>query len=441
MKIDRILPGYAAIDIGQEAIFIACHGNEGAKEFGTFSADFEAAAIYLREHGITQVAMEATGVYWIPLHDLLEQRGFRVTMFNGATARNMPGRKSDVADCQWHAMLHSFGLLGPGYVPPEEIRQLRCIYRLREDHIGLGAMHIQHMQKALDFMNVRLHVVISQLHGVSGLRVIRAILGGERRPEALCELCDRQILKAKRAEVLKSLQGTWQDHHLFALRLALEGYEFCQAQAAACDRKIQQLLEKINQGQPPIEPPPGAKRARHNAPQIENLHSHLLTMTQGRDATVLPGITPLGFMKLLGETGRDLARHWPTDKHFSSWLGLAPNKHQSGRRQKRVPRKKTVAGQIFREAVLSLTKSKYLALGAAYRRLKQRKGAPIAITAIARKLATLYYNLMTKGLHYVEEGLEAYEAKYHQYRLKGLQRAARDLGLTLVPATAKPAVL
>lgn len=431
MKIDRILPGYAAIDIGKEEIFIACHGADQVRGFGTFSADFEAAAAYLKEHGIQKVAMEATGVYWIPLHDLLQARGFEVTMFNGANARNMPGRKSDVADCQWHAMLHSHGLLVPGFIPPEDIRQLRCFYRLREDHIGLAAMHTQHMQRALDLMNVRLHHVISQIHGVSGLRVIRAILDGERSPQALAALCDVQILKKKREEVLKSLEGQWQEHHIFALRQGLEGYEFCLAQAAACDAKIEELLKRINQNRTPQSPRQGAKKVRHNAPQIDGLHQHLITMTQGRDATVLPGISPLGFMKLLAETGCDLGAHWITEKHFTSWAGLAPNSNQSGKRRRRVPRKKTVAGQIFREAVLSLAKSKHLALGAAYRRLKHLRGAAVAATAIARKLAVLYYNLMTKGLQYVEKGIAAYEEKYRMQRLKALQKSAAALGFEL----------
>jgi hypothetical protein len=179
MQIEKIAPGYAGIDIGQEQIFIAVSG-QAVQAFGTHMADYRLAVEYLQRHGVRQVAMEATGVYWIPLHDLLQAAGLVVTVFNGAYARNMPGRKSDVSDCQWHAMLHSHGLLVACFIPPEEIRQLRCFYRLREDHLGIAATHIQHMQKALDLMNVRLHVVLSQIHGVSGLRIIKAILGGER---------------------------------------------------------------------------------------------------------------------------------------------------------------------------------------------------------------------------------------------------------------------
>ena len=435
--IERIALGYGAIDIGQEKIFLACGGDEEVRSFGTFSADLELAAQYLQEKKVSQVAMEATGVYWIPLHDLLESKGLKVTVFNGAHARNLPGRKSDVADCQWHGMLHSHGLLVPCFIPGEEIRQLRCFYRLREDHLGLASAHIQHMQKALDLMNVRLHVVISQLHGVSGMRVIRAILAGERDPAVLAAQCDAQILKHKRAEVLKSLQGQWREHHLFALRQAVEGYEFCLGQAAACDQQLEALLQKINRDKPPQAPEAGRKikRVRHNVPQIDQLHRHLITLTGGRDATKLPGIAPLGFLKLLAETGPDLSR-WKSAKHFTSWAGLAPGSNQSGSRRRRVPRKKTLVGQIFREAVLSIAKSKHLALGATYRRLKSKRGAPIAVTAIARKLAELYYRLLTKGLDYVEEGIQRSEEKYRQQTLRYLQKTAKAFGFGLTPTPA-----
>jgi transposase len=430
--IEKIAVGYGAIDIGQEKIFIAASGCPEVVAFGTHTADLRLAAAHLKGHGVRKVAMEATGVYWIPLHDLLEAEGVEVTVFNGAHARNMPGRKSDVSDCQWHAMLHSHGLLVAAFIPPEEIRQLRCFYRLREDHLSIGAAHIQHMQKALDMMNVRLHVVLSQIHGVSGMRVLKAILAGERNAVALAELCDAQILKRKRKEVIKSQEGNWQEHHLFALKQAVECYEFCQRQAVACDKEIEALLRRINAGKPPAPAQEGRKIkiVRHNAPQIKNLHSHLVAFAEGRDATRLPGISPLGFMKLLGEVGADLSA-WKSHKHFTSWLGLAPGSHQSGKRRKRVPRKKTMAGQIFREAVLSIAKSKHLALGAAYRRLKARKGAAIATTAIARKLAVLYYQLMTRGLDYVERGIADYEKKYREQTLRYLTKMANAFGLSI----------
>lgn len=431
--IEKIAPGYAGIDIGQEKIFIAVSGQE-VKPFGTHTVDYRLAGEYLKGHGVRKVAMEATGVYWIPLHDLLEAQGLEVTVFNGAYARNMPGRKSDVSDCQWHGMLHSHGLLTPCFIPTEDIRQLRCFYRLREDHLGIASAHIQHMQKALDLMNVRLHVVLSQIHGVSGMRVIKAILAGERSAIVLAGLCDAQILKHKRDQVIKSLEGSWQEHHLFALKQAVECYEFCHRQAVACDKQIEALLDRMNADKPPMPPEPGRKIkvVRHNAPQVENLHGQLVSFADGRDATKLPGISPLGFMKLLGEIGTDLSA-WQSEKHFTSWLGLAPGSNQSGKRRRRVPRKKTMAGQIFREAVLSLAKSKHLALGAAYRRLKARKGAPIAITAIARKLAVLYYRLMTRGLDYVERGIADYEKKFQEQTLRYLNKMATSLGYSISP--------
>jgi transposase len=431
--IDKIKSGFAAIDIGQEKFFVALAG-QAVRSFGTFTSEVRLLAAYLKEHAVRAVAMEATGVYWIPLHDQLQAEGLQVTVFNGAHARNLPGRKSDVQDCQWHAMLHSHGLLQPCFIPPQEIRPLRSFYRLREDHLTMAGAHIQHMQKALDLMNVRLHNVISQIHGVSGLRVIEAILAGERDPVVLAALCAGQILNKKRAQVLKSLEGDWQEHHLFALRQGLEAYRFYQGQIAACDRELERLLKQLNQGRERQEGPKGRKKkvVRHNAPAIQDLEGELLTLCGGRNATLLPGISPLGFMKLVGELGTDLSA-WKSEQHFTSWLGLAPGKHQSGRRQRRAPRRKTVAGQIFREAVLSIAKSKHLALGAFYRRLKGRKGPKVAATAVARKLAQLYYRAMTKGLEYVERGLAQYEAQYREQTLCYLNKMARRIGLSLTP--------
>nr|MBA2433035.1 transposase [Chthoniobacterales bacterium] len=225
--IDSILPGFAALDLGATKIFAAAAATP-VKTFGTFTGELRALCAWLTEHQVHGVAMEATGVYWIPVHDLLQAAGFKVTLFHGAHARNLPGRKSDVSDCQWHAMLHSHGLLRPCFIPEEPIRKLRSFHRLREDHLSMAAAHLLHMQRALDLMNVRLHHVLSQLHGVSGLRVIEAILAGQRDPAVLAALCAAQVLNKKKAEVLQNLEGDWQEHHLFALRQALEAYRFYQ---------------------------------------------------------------------------------------------------------------------------------------------------------------------------------------------------------------------
>jgi transposase len=434
--IDRILPGVAALDLGATKIFAAT-ADTPVKVFGTFTSELRALSLWLKEHEVRAVAMEATGIYWITVHDQLQAAGFQVTLFHGAHARNLPGRKTDVSDCQWHAMLHSHGLLRACFIPQEPIRKLRSFYRLREDHLSMAGAHVAHMQRALDLMNVRLHHVLSQLHGVSGLRVIEAILAGQRDPAALAALCEKQILKKKKAEVLASLEGDWQEHHLFALRQALEAYRFYQQQMAACDAQIEALLQELNATRPsqPTKPGQKVKVVRHNVPLIANLHGQLLTLSGGRDATLLPGISPLGWMKLTGEVGTDLSA-FGDEQHFTAWAGLAPQRHQSGRRQRRSPRAKTKVGQIFREAAMSIAKSKNLALGGFYRRIKGRRGAAVAIVATARKLAVLFYRAMTRGLDYVEQGLAQYEAACRAQSERHLRKLAARLGFTIQPKTA-----
>lgn len=424
----EIAAGYAAVDIGGAEHYVAVRGSE-VRRFGSCTADLSEMIEHLRAHDVRNVAMEATGVYWIPLHDTLREAGLEVTVFNGAHARNLPGRKSDVSDCQWHAMLHSHGLLRSCFIPPAQIIELRTLYRLRDDHVSMAASHINHMQKALDLMNVRLHTLISQIHGVSGLRIIRAILAGERDPEKLADLCHSQV-RARRKDIIRSLEGRWESHHLFALRQALDCYEFYQAKMAECDAQIARILSTMTEGKPPQSPQGKRKTVRHNAPKIDDLDGKLLRLADGRDAASLPGISPLGFLKLIGETGLDLTP-WPTERHFTSWAQLAPGRRQSGKRNRRAPSGKTVVGQIFREAALSVARSKHLALGAFYRRLKARRGPAIAIKALARKIAELYYRLMTKGTDYVELGVERYQQQAKEQRRRYIERQARKMGYTL----------
>lgn len=435
--IDTILPGYAAIDVGSTQHFVAVAGAD-VRCFGTHTADIHMLCAHLRSHEVTCVAMETTGAYWIALHDILREVGFEVTVFNGAHARNLPGRKTDVSDCQWHAMLHSHGLLRPCYIAPEVILRLRILNRIREDHLSMAQQHIAHMQKALDLMNVRLHTVISQIHGVSGLRIIRAILDGERSAIALAALCDARIRKTKEKEVIKSLQGRWSEHHLFALRQALDCYEFYQRKMAECDAQIERVLDDMNRDKPEIDPPPGPRKlVRHNAPAIADLDAKMLRLSEGRDVAALPGFTALGMMKAVAEIGLDVSP-WPTEDHFTAWLGLAPGRDQSGKRKRRPKGKHTKAGQIFREAAMSVAKSKHLALGAFYRRIKGRRGPAIAIKALARKLAILYYWVMKKGLAYVEEGIEAYQKRYEEQRRRYLEKLAGSMGFALVEMPGEP---
>jgi hypothetical protein len=266
------------------------------------------------------------------------------------------------------------------------------------------------------------------------MKVIEAILDGERDPEVLAGLCQAQILNKKRAQVIASLEGDWQEHHLFVLRQALEAYRFYQGQMAACDLEIGKLLDTLTSGLPAQELRPGqkVKIVRHNRPQIEDLHGRLLTLAGGRDATLICGISPLGWMKLIGEVGIDLSP-WANENHFAAWAALAPLRHQSGRRRRRLPRPKPIVGQIFREAVPSIAKSKHLALGGFYRRIKGRRGAAVATVATARKLALLYYRVMTHGLEYVERGLADYEAAYQKQQERHLRKLATRFGFTLQP--------
>jgi len=431
-------PHAAGIDAGSTKFFVATPDGVVAV-FESFTLELYRLREHLRARGVTTVAIEATGVYGLVLFDVLEAAGIEVCVVNGAHVRNVPGRKSDVQDCQWLQQLHAHGLLRKSFVPPERIRALRSYTRLRDDHIRQSAMHVHLMQKALDQLNVKLHAVISQLQGASGLAVGRASLAGERDPAKLAGWCDERILKTKRPAVERSLQGVWKAEHLFALGQALAGWEFCERQIAECDAQIAAQLRELTQDLPP--PPPDAaapKSGRHHVPQVPGLPGQLLSLSGGHDAARLPGFTPGNWLKLLSEVGTDLSR-WPNEKAFTAWLGLAPGKHQSGKTARRARRRpQTPAGQIFRLAAHSIAKSRYLALGGFYRRLKARTCAAIAIVATARKLAVLYYQAMRQGLAYVEQGLNRYEQRYRERQHRYLQKRAAELGLTLVPTSPVP---
>jgi transposase len=432
--IEKILPGVAAIDLGAEKLFVGL-ADQPVRSFGSCTRDLRDLTAWLQQNQIRRVAMEATGVLWIIPHDYLQSQGFEVTLFHGAHARNLPGRKTDVQDCQWHAMLHGHGLLQPCFVPEEPIRELRTYCRLRDDHLRLAAQHIQHMQKALDSMNVRLHQVLSQLHGVSGLRIVEAILAGERDPKVLAALSEAQVKKNKEAELIASLEGTWQEHHLFALEQALAGYRFAQQQAAECDKKIARQLDRINVGKTPRSRTKGrkVKVTRHNKPEITDLYEKLLTACGGHDVQLVPCLGPLTWLKLVSETGTDLQAYWKNEDHFASWAKLCPTRHQSGKGNRRIKRHKTAVGQMFREAAMSAAKTKDCVIGDFYRRIRGRKNANVAVVATARKLAVLYYRVMVYGVEYVEVGLERHKKEMAERAERQLRRKAAKHGYTLTP--------
>jgi transposase len=436
-KLEKIKPKAAGIDIGSEKIFVAIEEQE-VKSFRTFTSTLHQTVEYLQLHGIESVAMEATGVYWVALYDLLEQAGMEVFLVNPIETRNVPGRKTDVQDCQWIQQLHSYGLLRRSFIPNHTIRELRVYVRLREDHIGMASAHVQHMQKALTMMNIRLHEVISQIQGASGIKIIEAILSGERDPEELALLCNRQILKNKKGDVIESLKGNYKSEQLFALQQALDSWRYYHVKIEECDRRIELLLKEITESKPLVEQLSKAKPIRHHKPNVANLHEKLSQLLEGKDPTVLPGITDYSLMQLIAEVGTDLTQ-WPSGKHFTSWAGLAPGKNTSGKINKRSKKKiNTRVGQIFRKAAQSLLQSKHIALGAFARRLKARKGPMIAIKATARKLAVMFYNLLTKGLDYVEQGVRKYEEQYRTQMTKFLQKKASEFGYAMVAVTESP---
>jgi transposase len=431
-KLEKIKANAAGIDIGSERIFIGIEGQE-VRSFRTFTSFLEQSVEYLQLHNITSVAMEATGVYWVVLYDLLERAGIEVFLVNPVETKNVPGRKTDVQDCQWIQQLHSYGLLRKSFIPDQVIRELRVYVRLREDHISMASAHVQHMQKALVMMNIRLHEVISQIQGSAGLKIVEAILSGERDAEKLALLCNKQILNKKRGEVIESLKGNFRAEHLFALQQALNAWKFYHSLVGECDKKIDSLLSTTTQNQPPLKQLSKAKAIRHHKPEVKNLHEKLALLLQGKDPTVLPGITDYSLMQLVAETGTDLSQ-WPSSKHFTSWTGLSPGKNSSGKITKRSKRRiSTRAGQIFRKAAQSLLQSKHIALGAFARRIKARKGPMIAIKATARKLAVMFYNLITKGLDYVEQGVKQYEEQYRIQMTKFLNKKAAEFGYAMVP--------
>ena len=424
----------AFVDVGSEQMYVSIAG--GAPEvFGTVTWQLHALRDWLLAHEVHSVAMEATGVYWLPLYGVLEAAGLEVVMVNGRQTKNLPGRKTDMQDCQWGATLHAHGLLRAGFVPPVHIRRLQDYLRLRSDHISLAAGHVQHMQKALERMNVKLHDVISSLTGVSGLAVMRAILEGERSPDRLLQLCDIQIRRAKADRVKEALRGTWADEHLFALRQAVQSWEHYQQQIAECDRQIQGLLPEPRDDQPHDGGSTAGKTHKRpgvNAPDIGQLRNILTQMCEGRDLASLPAHTEYSVLQLISEVGTDLTK-WPTEKHLTAWMGLAPGSRQSGKRRGSAKRHRNRAGRMFCVMARSLARSKDIALGGFYRRMAARRGGLIANIALARKLAVLFWRVMVKGMDYVEEGLARYEAKVIQTKQRVLKRLAKQLGQQLVP--------
>ena len=433
----------AGVDIGSREHW-ACVPEQAAqpnvRKFGTFTADLEAMAQWFLDCGITSVAMEATGVYWIALFQILERRGLRVILANARQTKNVAGRKSDVQDCQWIQRLHTYGLLQGSFRPEDAYCVVRAYLRYRDELVGARSTQCQHMQKALHQMNIQLTQVLSDVTGVSGLAIIGAILAGERDPAKLSGMVDRRV-RASAQTIQKALKGDYRPEHLFVLKLAYELYHTYEAKIEACDqeiaRAIASLPAKVDVNLQP--PPPRTEGRPRGKDKMAGLDMRLeLYEKLGVDLTSIEGIGSLTAMVLLTEVGADVKR-FPTEKHFCSWLGLCSDNRISGGKvlSSRTRRVINRVSDALRMAATTLERSSS-ALGGFHRRMKARLGAAEAITATAHKLARIIYRLIKHGEAYVRDGLEAYEKKFQARRLAALEKNARTMGFVLTPTQTLP---
>jgi transposase len=407
------------------------------RKFGTCTADLEALADWLTACRVTTVAMESTGIYWVPLFELLERRGFEVCLIDPRQTKHAPGRpKSDLLDCQWIQRLHSYGLLTASFRPADQVVVLRSYLRQRLMLLEYGSHHIQHMQKALELMNVKLTEAVRDITGVTGMAIIQAILRGEREPLELAKLRHHRCQKTE-AELARALYGNWRAEHLFALKQAVSLYETYQQQLRECDRELEAVLQGFadRSGGRPV--PPRQRKRQKNEPTFAV--EALLQRMAGVNLTVIEGISDSTALVVLSEIGCDMSP-WPTAKHFASWLGLCPQHRSSGGkiRSRRVRRGANRAARALRLAAQGCHRA-HNAVGAFYRRIQARAGGPKAVLATARKLAERIYRLLKYGEEYVRQGMEAYEAQYRARLVSGLARRARELGFELVSQDATPA--
>jgi transposase len=405
----------------------------GVRKFGTNTGDLEAIAAWLKACGITTVAMESTGVYWIPLYELLASRGLDVILVDPRQTKHAPGRpKSDVLDCQWIRRLHSYGLLTASFRPADDIVVWRGYQRQREMLIRYAAQHVQHMQKALEEMNVKLTEVVSDIVGQTGMKILKDIVRGVRDPVKLAKHRHERC-RATEAEIACALQGTWREEHLFALEQAVQMYEFYQRQLGACEKRIEACLGRFADKSGGAKLPPRARQQKPRRHEPKFGARALLFRMAGVDLTLIEGISETTALVILSEIGLDLSR-FPTEKNFVSWLGLCPQHRGSAGHifSRRVRRGANRAARALRMAAQGCHHAKN-ALGAFYRRIQARCGGAKAVVATARKIAERVYRLLKYGQEYVRQGEQAYEEAYRQRTVKGLAHKAERLGYKLVP--------
>ena len=430
-----IHPHCAGIDIGSREHWVAVDPDscdEPVRPFSSFSDDLYAMADWLKSRGVEVVAMEATGVYWIPLYEILDARGFQVNLVNSRATRQVSGRKSDVLDCQWIWQLMTYGLLSGAHRPTGDVCVLRSVVRQRATKVKDQSRSTLHMQKALTQMNIQLDNVVSNLAGKTGMAILRQIVAGERDPKKLASLRDRR-LRASEETIARSLHGNWRDEHVLALTQAVAHYDFLATQIADCDEAISKALTHL----PTLtdkEPTPVKKlRSPHRSAAQQTALHQALNKVLGVDLTTVPTLAIETVLVLAGEIGPDLSR-FPSSQHFCSWLGLAPPTHISGGKNLsgRKPRVVNRAGQALRQCAVNARRSNTF-VGASHRARLSRMDTVKAVKATAHQLARLIYAMLTKGQAYVEKGMEAFEARSKERQIRAVLRKATRLGLAVTP--------
>lgn len=426
----------AGIDVGSAAHYAAVPAGRDAEPvqgFGSFTADLHRMARWLKSCKVDTIVMQATGVYWTALYDVLESYGFQVNVVNARHTKTLPGRKTDVLECQWLQKLHTFGLLNNSFRPAEEIRVLRSYMRQRENLVTAAGTAIQHMQKVLTEMNIQLANVISDISGTTGMKILRDIVKGERDPQKLA-MHKHGRIRASQAEIARSLEGTWRPELLFVLEQSLELYDTYLEKITECDRRIDEHLKTMEAKVDPLQPTPEPRRMRwprKHEPRFD-LRGQLFRIT-GVDLTQIDGVDMQTAQTVISEVGVDMSR-WASEKQFASWLGLCPDNRISGGKVLKRGTRQVVnrASTALRLAAWGLLRSQS-ALGAKFRRLRSRLGAPKAITAMAHLLARLVYRMLKFGHEYVDKGMEYYETKYRQQQLQWVAKQAAALNMQLIP--------
>lgn len=427
----------AGIDIGSNSHYVAVPeelGPNPVQEFSCFTGDLNRMADWLVKIGIQTVVMESTGIYWIPTYEILEERGLEVLLVNARHVKNVPGRKTDVQDCQWLQQLHTYGLLRGCFRTPEENIALRAYMRQRQNLTECTSDHIRHMQKALRQMNLLLDNVVTDITGKTGMGIIRAILAGEHSAQELAKLRDKRC-KQNEITIAASLEGHYRDEHLFCLKQSVELYDFYKQQIRTCDKAIEQSLNSLeSKGEARVFS--SSKKCKNKNSFDFDVRSEIFRMT-GVELTRIDGMDENSILKVLAETGTDMSP-WPSEKHFASWLGLSPGNKITGGKILSSKTKPTAnrAAASFRMSAYGLFNSKS-ALGAYFRRQRARLGAPKAITATAHKLARIFYSMIKNGTEYVDQGQEYYEKQYHERVIKNLKIKAQSMGFDLVPNDAR----